>query len=252
MHLTPKHPPDVVQEHLLAGRTEHTQRLLVDIDHANLLHAARDEFRVHRDEGLEVVNALRANAVEQAFHGTEILDPQRDRGVLEQIPCILFAAPKLAGTPHLGRDVFQRKQNAAPIRFIPWKDACANLNVKTPAIQRIVDRLVRKLQLPGPQRRQLMEDRIVHVIPEDLVQIRFKHLLVLGRKQLQRAAIDFQHLEGSAALPHPCGVLSKVGTKIGNPRSAPAIKKLLQGAVVLQPERHRRQFEHVFEVCLGR
>ena len=227
VHLPPEHAPDIVEQHFLAGRAKHAQRLLVDVDDTYLLHAPRDKFRVHLDEGLEVVDPARPHPIEQRFHGAEILHPQRYGGVLEQIACIPLAAPELEGTLHLRSDVFQGNQYPPPVLLVARQHAGANLYILPAAIERIVDGLIGKLQLARPQCGQLMDDRVVHVIPENLVQIGLERVLVLGGEQLQRSPVDFEHLECGAALAESGRILREMDAQIRDALGAPSIKKPL-------------------------
>lgn len=76
----------------LVGRAEHAQRVLIHVEHVNLLHALLDEFRMHIRERAEIDDAALAQIVEQRLHRTEVLlHPQRHRRMLEQPACIEFA-----------------------------------------------------------------------------------------------------------------------------------------------------------------
>ena len=150
MHLAPKDAPNVVQQFVLAHGAEHVQRLLVDVDDPNLLHAARNELGVHLDESFEITDALGAHLVHEALDSGEILHPQRDRRMLEQVARITLTALDLQGTAHLGSDVIQRNQNPVPRGFVPREDTCPDFDIQTPSIQSVIHRLVRELRRARP------------------------------------------------------------------------------------------------------
>ena len=203
---------------------------------------------MHLDEGLEVADALMAHLIHEALDDTEVLHPQRHRGMLEQTARIALAALQLAGRLDLGRDVFQRHQHAAPGVFMPRQYAATNAHIQPAAVQSVVHGLVGKLQHPRPQQFQLVHDLFMHVIAEHLSQVAQKLFLAVRCKQLQRALIDAQHPQAGGALAQPVRVCREMLPQICHALRAPDIEQLAQRAVVLQPERHRRQRKHVFEI----
>ena len=92
VHLPAKHPANVVQQHLLALCAEHAQGLLVHVNHPNFVHAACHELRMHPNECLEIVNALRTHTIEQALDRTEVLHPQGHGRMFEQVASVPLAA----------------------------------------------------------------------------------------------------------------------------------------------------------------
>ena len=106
-HFTPKHLTQVVEQVVFGPGSEHLQRLLVHVDHTDLLHAPRNEFWVYFEKGFEISDSLRTHAIEQHLDGAEVLNPQRHGGVFKQAAGILLATSQLESILHLPRDVFQ-------------------------------------------------------------------------------------------------------------------------------------------------
>ena len=248
MHFATEHAANAVEQHLLAGGAEHAQCLLVHIDDADLLHAAGHEVGVHLEEGLEVADALGTHTIEQILHNAEVLHPERDRRMLEQVARVLLAAPQAARCLQLLGVVLQRDQHAAPVCLMARQDARADQHVQTAAVERIVHRLVGKLHLPVPQLRQFMHRSVVPVVTKDFVEVGFQMLLAVGREQLQRAPIDLQHTQRRTALAQAGRVFGQMGAYVRHPLCAPAIEQTFEFAEILQPERHGRQLEHVFVI----
>jgi len=97
---------------------EHLERALVDVDDADLLHAAFDELGVHLREDAEVVDAARAHVVDQSPDGAEVFDPQRYRRVLEQPARIALRLRQgVLSTAALG-DVLDRDEHATPVALV--------------------------------------------------------------------------------------------------------------------------------------
>ena len=252
MHLATEYAADLVEQLGLAVRAEHVQRLLVHVDDTDLLHAAVHEFGVYLDEGLEVADTLAPHIVHEALDGAEILHPQRDRRMLEQAARIALAALELCLGLHLGRDILQRDQHPAPRGLMPGQHAHADEDVEPSPVQGVVHGLVGILQRTGPQRLELVAHLQQHVVAKDLVQAAHQFFLAGGGKQVQGALVDAQHLQAGHALAQLLRVLREMGTQVAHPRRTPAVEQAPHLAEILQPERHRCQREHVFEIQIRR
>ena len=57
LHLVAEDVGEAAEQRRLVGRGEQLERVPVDVDHADLAHAARDEFRMHVGEDAEVADA---------------------------------------------------------------------------------------------------------------------------------------------------------------------------------------------------
>ena len=88
----------------------------------------------------------------------------------------------------------------------------------------------------------------LHIVPKDLVQVVQKIRLAGCSKEFQRALIDTQYLVAGNALVHPGRILCQVFSEVSNTFGAPSIEQLLEGTEILQPERCRRQIEHVLKI----
>ena len=144
MHLPPENAPNVVEQFVLVYGAKHFQGQLIDINDPYLLHAARDEFWMHLDEGLEVADTLGTHPIHETLDGGKILHPQGNRRMLEKVTRVALAALNSEGTLHLGGVVFQRHQHAAPGGFMPRNDARTDADIQTPSIQGVIHRLVGK------------------------------------------------------------------------------------------------------------
>ena len=107
--------------------------------------------------------------------------------------------------------VFKRNQHLVPALLMPVQHLQADLHIQPPAVQRIVDRLVAEEILAAPQVVQLKRHLVMHVVAEYLGQPGHQFLLAAGCKQLQRTAVDTQHLDGSSALLQALGLPSHMG-----------------------------------------
>ena len=67
-------------------------------------------------------------------------------------------------------------------------------------------------------------------------------------KQLQGALVDLQHTQAFGSLANAFRTLGEVTAKIGNAFTAPLLEQAAQRAVILQPQRHRCQIEHVLKI----
>ncbi len=141
LHVVPEHIAQARIQHRLRRRAEHQQRLLVDVDHADFLHAARDKIGMHVQEGPEIGNASGAHLIDQHLDRAEVLDPQRHRRMLEQPDRVLPAVAQFAlGTLAL-RDVVDRQQHAVPKLLVAGQHAAGQLDIETLAVERVIDGL---------------------------------------------------------------------------------------------------------------
>ena len=248
VHLATKNLAQVLHQLVLAVRAKHLEGLLVHVDHADFLHAARDKLGVHFQKGLEIADAAAAHLVEQAFDFPEILHPQGDGRVFKQIAGVMLATLQLLGASHFGGDVFQRDQDTAPAVFIAGQDLTPDLNVERIAPQVVVDGAVFKAHLPVPQRQQLGHEFVEHGIPKHFAQTALQRGLVGGLKQLQRVLVDAQHFESGAAARQPGGVGLQEGQEIGDAFGTPLVKQPFEFAVIFHPQRNWREIEHVLKV----
>ena len=102
------------EQRVLVGRGEELERLLVDVHHADLAHAAHDEIGMHVEEYAEVRDAERPHLVQAPFDAAEVLHPQRDRGVLEQAARIALAAHQPPACAGAFGHVLDGQQHAPP------------------------------------------------------------------------------------------------------------------------------------------
>ena len=236
LHFAPEDAGNVVQQGLFARSAKHLQSLLIDVDHADFQHAARNELRVHFEEGFEIPYALGTHVVEQALDGAEIFHPEGNRRMLKKIPGIALAALQALRGLGLLRDVLQRDQHALPAVPIPRQDAAMHDDVQSPAIECVVHRLVVKPAGSRPELRQLDHHLLVHVVPENAIELTEQLGGRRGAEQFQRALVYAQRLQGRCALAHARRVRLEVRADVGHPLGAPGIKQVLERAVVLKPE----------------
>ena len=88
---------------------------MVDVDHPDLAHAARDEFGMHVGENAEVIDAALAKIIEQLPNLAEVLDPQRNRRVLEETARIVLAQREQPPGALAFADVLNRDENPRPV-----------------------------------------------------------------------------------------------------------------------------------------
>ena len=120
-HFVAKHFPQAAKERRLVGRAEKIERVLVDVDHADFAHATLDEFRMHVGKHPEVTNALPPRVVEKLPDSAEILDPERNRRMLEKALCVFLAERKFAAGGFAFGDVLDRHQHTIPIASEPGR-----------------------------------------------------------------------------------------------------------------------------------
>ena len=181
---------------------------------------------------------------QQALDLAEVLDPQRDRRMFEQSARIVFAQRQQPARAFAFGDVVDRHQDARPGRLVARQQRALDLDVDAPARQRIVDAVAGEAALAVPQLRQLVGEIGQHFVAEDSVEIGDEMRQVVGLEQRQRPAVDPDDAHGGGAGANAGRVLGEIGAQVANARRPPGVEQRLHRAVVLEPQRHRRDFEH--------
>ncbi len=91
-----------------------------------------------------------------------------------------------------------------------------------------------------------------HVVAEDAVEVVQQLALAARAKELHRAPVDVQHLDAGQALAQRLGVRGQVRAQVDHPRRPQPVKDALDRAVVLFPQRNRREFKQVAGQRVGR
>ncbi|WP_341482734.1 hypothetical protein [Aurantimonas marianensis] len=195
------------------------------------------------DEGAEIDDPPSADIVDQGFYGAEVLDPERNRRMLEKPPRERFAgdqpAPAFLALAH----VLGGNENAAPVVLEAGQDARLELDIQTAARQRIVDRVAGERGLSLPQLDQFLAVAVQHVAGKDPVEIGGKMVEAVGLEQRQRAGVDGDELDSSRRGLHALQILFEMLADRGDPGLAPFIEQCLDAAEILDPQRNRRKFE---------
>ena len=249
LHLVAEHEVELVEQRRLVGRVEHLERALVDVDHADLGHATLDELGVHLREDAEILDAAGAHVVDQRLDRAEILDPERHRRILEQAARVVLGLR----TARLGTgafaDVLDRDQHARPVARVRRQHAAVDEDVDALAGQAEVDRLAREAELAVPEAGEFFDDvRLDRRVVKDLVEVGDEVVEIARLEEFERAAVDLQHPDPLRALVNAREVFAQVGAEVGDGGITPLREERAQAAVVLEPERDRREFEHLLEV----
>ncbi|MNS89867.1 hypothetical protein D3C72_1238930 [compost metagenome] len=242
-HVVAEHVAQPGQQDLLARRGEHRQRLLVDVEHADFLHAARDEVRVHIQKRPKIGDAGRAYLVQQHLHRAEVLHPERDRRVLEQPLGVLLAAAQVALAAHARGDVLDRQQHARPVLLVAGHDRGVEADVQPFAVERVVDGLAGEVPAAVPELTQFLDVLVEHVVTEHGVEVGDEVRQVGGAEEVERAAVDVEHADQGRAARHFGRALAQIGAQVGHPARAQLVEGQPHGAEVLKPERDRRELE---------
>ena len=233
-----------MQQRFLVGRTEQLQRAAVDVDDVDFAHATRDELFVDIGEDAKVVDAAGAHVIDQPFHGVEILHPQRYRRVGEQAKGVILAIEQVApGALPLGY-VLDRHHDTVPALFMAGKHPARELNIETLAGQGVIDRMAGEAGLPVPELGEFLDMALERIVAQHLAEICHQMIEVAGAVQRQGLGIDLQDADALGAAPDPIRICRQVRLDVGDVFSAPFLKQRPNPAIVLDPERNRRQIEH--------
>jgi len=119
------------------------------------------------------------------------------------------------------------------------------MNVQTLAGQRVVDGLAVETAVALPQLHQLVDMLIEHVVAEYVRRIGNQMLEGIRLEQLERAPVHRHDPDEGRAVGDAIGRLAQEGLKIRDALVAPTLQLVSKGAVVFQPQRHRRQLEQL-------
>ena len=245
LHLVTHHLRQAAQQRRLVGRAEQIERVLVHVDDADFADAALHEFLVHVGEDAEVGDAPVPHLVDQPLDPGEVLHPERHRRVREQPARIVLAAGQQAPRVLAVGDVLGRDQHARPGVFVARQDRRLELDVEPVAGQRIVHRVAGELGLALPELGKFLDVGQQHVVAEDAVDIADQVVEVRGGEQAERLAVDLKQADAAGAVLHPGGMAGQMVADRRDAGPAPGIEQRFHAAVVLEPERDRRQFEDI-------
>ena len=149
-------------------------------------------------------------------------------------------------------DVLDRDQQPSEALLVAGQHPAGDLDVDPPAGEAVVDGVAEELRSPVPQRDQLLGMPVEHVVAEDLAEVA-DELVEIGRlEQRQRAPVDLEHADAFGTRLDPGRIGAEMAREIGDAFGAPGVEELPDGAVVLEPQRHRREIEHLgVVVALG-
>src|ERR1700728_1130956 len=104
--------------------------MLVDVDDANLAHAATYEFWMNVREGPEIGDAASANFVDQLLDRAEVLDPERNGRMVKQAAGIGLAGRKAATSALAVGHILDRDEHPGPIVLEAGQDLAIQLDVQ--------------------------------------------------------------------------------------------------------------------------
>ena len=199
---------------------------------------------MHIGEDAEIVDAADADVVDQAFHPAEIFHPQRHRRVREQARGVHLAVEEAAaGAFPLGH-VLDRDHEAVPALFVAGQHGAVELDIETFAGQRIIDRMAGEARLPIPELGQFLDQAFEGVVAQHVAEIGHQMRKIAGAEQRERLAVHFKDVDALGALPHPLGFSGEKGLDVPYAVRTPLFEQRFDAAIVLDPERDRRELEH--------
>ncbi len=181
----------------------------------------------------------------------KILDPERDRRMREQAECVILARDHLAARILALGHVLDRDQDARPAFLVAGQDLAMQLDIEALAGQAVVHGVAVEGSLALPELHQFLDMGGQHVVAEHRAEIGDEMRRVRCLEQAQGLAVDLDQADAGRAFPHARGIGGEMGAQIGNALRPPALEHGLELAVILQPQRHRREIEHFRVVIHG-
>jgi hypothetical protein len=148
--------------------------------------------------------------------------------------------------------VLDGDQHPVPALLVARQDRPIQLDVEPLTGERVVDGVAAEFGPPIPELRQLLDMRGQHVIAEDAVEVADEMREVRSLEQVERPPVHLEEPDAVRAHFDPLGILAEVVAQRPDPGCPPRLEQGLDGAVILQPQRHRRQVEHLRGVAVFR
>ncbi len=186
-----------------------------------------------------------AQLVEEQPDSAEIFHPQRDRRMLKQAAGVNLARRELAPRRLPLRHVFKGKEDAAPILFIAGQDAALQMHIDPAAGEGVVHSVALERRLPLPELHELLDVMLEHLVAKHAAEIVDQMPDVVGAEKAERLAIDLDDADQVRAHLDAGGIAEEVFAKRRDARLPPGVEELLHAAVVLKPQRHGREMEHL-------
>ncbi len=182
----------------------------------------------------------------------EILDPERHRRMIEQAPCICFTGRQAPARAFSLGDVVDRHQHARPVGLVSRQDAAFELDVEPPSRQRVIGRMAGKLRAAFPELHQLLEQAHQHVVAENALEVGDQTNEIVRFIERQRLGVDLDDANERGARLYAPEILLEIVAQRDDAFRPPGVELDLEAAIILKPERHRRQIERLHAVCRRR
>ena len=149
------------------------------------------------------------------------------------------------------RDIYQREQHQAPVVLMTTQHRKLHVDVHRIPRQRVIGDLTQLHGLAFPQILQLLGKRLRHFTPKHLTQVVEQVVFGPGSEHFQRLLVHVDHSDFLHAPRNEFWVYFEKGFEISDSLRTHAIEQHLDGAEVLNPQRHGGVFKQAAGILLA-